>query len=279
MHYYLFRWFPKSAFSRLMGALASIRWPGPLLRLVIRFYIRAYRIGMDNFQTPPQGFSTFNAFFTRPLKPGARPIDADPARLISPVDGAISALGKLSRGRLIQAKGMDYSLGDLLAGAADPGDYEGGAYLTIYLSPRDYHRIHAPCAAQLTRYSYTPGALWAVSPSGLRSVPGLFARNERLLSVLSTAHGDLLLIAVGAMVVGKIKVVYGPITSNLTGARAVSEELAQPYPLEKGGELGRFELGSTVILILPPGTTLSESLKPGDPVKLGQPIAVFGNAK
>jgi phosphatidylserine decarboxylase len=272
MHYHLFRWFPKSAFSRLMGALASRAWPGPLLRLVIGIYIRFYRIDMGNFEVPPQGFSTFNAFFTRPLKAGARPIDSDPSRLVSPVDGTVSAAGTISQGRLIQAKGMDYSLGELLAGAADPAGYEGGSYLTIYLSPRDYHRIHAPCAAQVTGFAYVPGELWTVSPSGLRSVPGLFARNERLLTVLSASWGEALLIAVGAMVVGKIRVVYEDVTSNIKHARPHAGQPARPCSLEKGGELGRFELGSTVILLFPPGMVTLNTLRPGEGLMLGQAI-------
>lgn len=273
MHYHLFRWFPKSAFSRLMGALASHPWPGPLLRLVIGIYTRFYRIDMGDFEVPPQGFSTFNAFFTRPLRAGARPIDAGPSRLVSPVDGIVSAVGSISRGRLIQAKGMDYSLDDLLAGAAQPAVYEGGSYLTIYLSPRDYHRIHAPCAARVTGFAYVPGELWTVSPSGLRSVPGLFARNERLLTILSTSWGELLLIAVGAMVVGRIRVVYDDVTSNLKAARPYAGKPAKPCSLEKGSELGRFELGSTVILLFPPGLVTLNPLQPGESLMLGQAIA------
>ena len=252
--------------------LASRPWPGPLLRLVVGIYIRFYRIDMGDFEVPPNGFSSFNAFFTRPLKPGARPVDDAPESLVSPVDGTVSAVGEISGGRLIQAKGMDYSLGELLAGGADPERYEGGSYLTIYLSPRDYHRIHAPCAARVTRYAYVPGELWTVSPSGMRSVPGLLARNERLLTVLSTDWGEALLIAVGALVVGKIKVVYHSVTSNLRGAAAVSGELDRPHALEKGGELGRFELGSTVILLFPPGVVGLAALRPGDEVRLGQAI-------
>jgi phosphatidylserine decarboxylase len=273
MHYYLFRWIPKSAISRLMGVLASVPWPGWVLRPVVRLYVAVYRIDMEQFETPPGGFATFNAFFTRPLRPGARPVDPDPRCLVSPVDGAVSAAGRIEQGRLIQAKGRSYELADLLAGGADAEAYEGGSFLTLYLSPRDYHRIHAPGAARVTGYSYVPGQLWTVSPSGTKSVPRLFARNERLLSVLAADWGDMLLIAVGALVVGKIRVVYHSVTSNRIGAVAESGQLAQPYPLEKGQELGRFELGSTVILLFPPGAVALEPFQPGDAVKLGQTIA------
>ena len=275
MHYQLFRWFPKSAFSRLMGALASHAWPAPLLRLVIAIYTRFYRIDMGYFEVPPEGFSTFNAFFTRPLKAGARPIDADPGRLVSPVDGTVSAIGAISKGRLIQAKGMDYGLGELLAGAAEPAAYEGGSYVTIYLSPRDYHRIHSPCAASVTGFAYVPGELWTVSPSGMRSVPGLFARNERLLTVLSSGWGEVLLIAVGAMVVGKIKVVYDGVESNIKGGTPDSGKPAKPCPLDKGAELGRFELGSTVIILFPPDAVVLNPMQPGENLMLGQPIGTI----
>ena len=255
--------------------MASRAWPAPLLRLAVGIYVRIYRIDMAEFEVPSAGFSTFNAFFTRSLRPGARPIDAGGDRLVSPVDGTVTAVGEISRGRLIQAKGMDYSLGDLLSGGADPAAYEGGSYLTLYLSPKDYHRIHAPCAARVMRYCYVPGDLWTVSPAGMRSVPGLFSRNERLLTVLETDWGEVILIAVGAMVVGRIRVVYHDITSNMKGAQAAAGVLAEPYALEKGGELGRFELGSTIILLFPPGVVTLDALLPGDGVMLGQGIGTL----
>ncbi len=279
MHYQLFRWFPKSALSRLMGSLADRGWPGWLLRGVIRCYVRIYRIDMGQFQAPPDGFATFNEFFTRPLRPDARPVEPAPDRAVSPVDGRVGASGKITHGRLIQAKGLDYGLAELLAGGAEEETYEGGSFLTLYLSPRDYHRIHSPCAGRALRYAYTPGELWTVGPSGVGSVPGLFTRNERLLTVLDTAWGEVLLIAVGAMVVGRIKVTYGAITSNLAGAQPAAATLAKPYPLAKGQELGRFELGSTVILIFPRGAVELDDLQAGQPLLLGQGIGTMRKPK
>ncbi|MCZ6558792.1 MAG: archaetidylserine decarboxylase [SAR324 cluster bacterium] len=275
MHYRLFRWFPKSEFSRLMGILAERPWPGWLLRPVIWLYVRVYRIDMAHFEAPEEGFPTFNAFFTRALRTGVRPLDSGARRIVSPVDGRVSASGRIETGRLFQAKGMDYSLGELLAGGTVAESYEQGAFLTLYLSPRDYHRIHSPCAGRVRRFSYTPGELWTVSPTGIASVPDLFARNERLLTVLDTQWGELLLVAVGAMVVGKIRTVYHPIISNLAGAQPLAEDLAVPYALEKGQELGRFELGSTVILLFPRGVAALDALAPGEAVALGEGIGSF----
>jgi phosphatidylserine decarboxylase len=275
MYYSVFRWFPKSAFSRLMGALASRRWPRWVLLPLIRLYIRVYRIDMTAFDEPAGGFPTFNAFFTRPVKPGARPIEADARRVVSPVDGSVIEGGAVSGGRLLQAKGRSYSLSDLLNGDPVWREYDGGSFLTLYLSPRDYHRIHSPCAGRVVRFCYVPGELWTVSPAGVRSVPGLFPRNERLITVLETDFGEVLLVAVGATVVGKIKVVYHAVTSNLRGAVPLAEALQEPYAVKKGEELGRFELGSTVILLFRPGAVELDGLASGAPVRMGEGIATL----
>lgn len=275
MYYSFFRWFPKSAFSRLLGRLASRRWPQRALRPVLSLYVLIFRIEMGQFQTPPGGFATFNEFFARPLAPGARPIEPDERRLVSPVDGTAIESGTISAGQLLQAKGQPYCLADLLNGDAAWRAYDGGTYLTLYLSPRDYHRIHSPCAGRVVRFSYIPGELWSVSPAGVRGVPRLFARNERLVTALATDFGELLLVAVGATVVGKIKVVYHPVTSNQKGAAPLAETLQPPFPLERGQELGRFELGSTVILLFRPGAVELDDLPPGSGVKMGQGIATL----
>ncbi len=273
MYYSLFRWFPKSALSRLAGALASTRFPPWALAPVLSLYKLIFRIDMGQFQTPPEGFATFNEFFTRPLAPGARPIEGGPRRVVSPVDGTTIESGVISEGRMLQAKGRDYSLAEFLNGDPEWPGYDGGTFITLYLSPRDYHRIHSPCAGRVVRFAYVPGELWTVSPAGVRSVPGLFARNERLITTLATDFGELLLVAVGATIVGKIKVVYHSITSNLKGAAVKSQPLSEPFALEKGQELGRFELGSTVILLFRPGTVTLDSLPPGTKVRMGQGIA------
>ncbi len=275
MYYFLLRWIPKNALSRMLGAAASRAWPSWLLRMVIRAYCSIYGIDMTGFAVPPEGFRTFNEFFTRPLREGARPIDPDAGVAVSPVDGRISQAGEINGGRLIQAKGKDYSLAELLGEDPVWQAFEGGTFATLYLSPRDYHRIHSPVAGRVTRFLYLPGELWSVSPAGVRNVPRLFSRNERLVTVLDTDFGEVILVAVGATVVGKIRVVYHEIASNLKGARPLAQALSPPFPLEKGQELARFELGSTVILLFRPGQAVLENLRPGDAVQMGQGIATL----
>jgi phosphatidylserine decarboxylase len=272
MYYAIFRWFPKSAFSRVMGWLAARPWPPALLRPVIRLYVRAYGIDMSEFALPIESYSTFNAFFTRPVRPDRRPVLADPRVLVSPVDGAVIEAGAMTDGRLVQAKGIDYSLEALLDGDPAWRDYVGGQFLAIYLSPKDYHRIHTPCAGRVTRFRYVPGELWTVGPAGVKGVPNLFARNERLVSFIRTDFGEVAVVAVGATVVGKIRVVYHSVTSNVRDARPLAETLPEPVYLPKGAELGRFELGSTVILLMRPRESELNPLKRGDPVRMGAPI-------
>ena len=277
MYYALFRFFPKKHLSRLMGWLASVRWPGFMLGPVIGLYIRIYRIDMTQFLPAPEGaWRNFNAFFTRAIRPEARPVEKDKATLVSPVDGAVVEAGTIEQGRLIQAKGRTFSLAQLLGDIPGWEKYEGGDFITLYLSPKDYHRIHTPCAGKVTRFTYIPGDLWTVSPAGFNGVPDLFARNERLVSYLETAFGEVAVVKVGATVVGKIKVVYHEQTSNLPGATLVNETLASPVAFEKAQELGRFELGSTVILLTRPGEARLEPLDPGTTVKMGQAIGKTG---
>lgn len=275
MYYRLFRWFPKSAFSRLMGTLAELRFPPWALRPVLALYKSFFRIDMAQFQEPPEGFSSFNEFFVRPLAAGARPIESAPGRLVSPVDGTVIESGAIKDGQLLQVKGQPYAVADLLNGDPAWRGYGGGGgtFLTLYLSPKDYHRIHSPCAGRVVRFSYVPGELWTVSPAGVRSVPGLFARNERLITAIAAGFGEVLLVAVGATIVGKIKVVYHSVTSNGKKAAPLAANLDRPFPLQRGQELGRFELGSTVILLFPPGAVVLDDLPPGTELKMGQGIA------
>ena len=287
MYHRLFRWFPKHLLTHVMGVLASLPWPRPMLELVIRLYVRAYGIDMTQFAVPEAGFATFNEFFARPVRPELRPIAPEPGVLVSPVDGKVTVCSPIRSASLLQAKGMDYSLADLLGNDARWKEYDGGSALTLYLSPKDYHRIHAPCAGRVTRYSYIPGELWTVGPAGFLGVPGLFARNERLVTWMATSCGELALIAVGATVVGRTRVVYPPLaeialpgspatvtfsTEKEMRRRGLSGEMDSPYPLEKGAELGRFELGSTVILLLRPGEGSFHNWQPGDAVRMGEPI-------
>lgn len=255
-----------------MGRLADWRCPAALLRAVIAVYVRIYRIDMADFVVPSGGFVTFTEFFTRGLRAGGRPIDPDPMAILCPADGKVVESGTIDQGRLLQVKGRDFALADLLGGDDRWQGYEGGSFLTVYLSPRDYHRIHSPCAGRVHRYRYVPGELWTVSPSGVRGVPDLFARNERLITFMQTDFGEVAVVAVGATVVGRVKVVYHDVITNRRGASPQEGLLQPPHALPAGGELGRFELGSTVILLLRRGEAVIGDWNPGDRLKMGMAV-------
>lgn len=256
---------PKNLVARWMGAFGRTRFPRGLQRLMLRAYVAKYGPNLDECVGGLDDFACLTDFFTRALKPGARPVDPRPDSLVSPADGVCSAVGTVVDGRIPQAPGIDYAVSDLL-GRADTAALT--RYAVIYLSPKDYHRVHAPIAGRVTRFHYLPGALWPVFPAATRRIRDLFARNERLVSWMESPAGTVAVVMVGAFGVGRIKVVYDPIISN-TGAAGV--ERAVDCDLASGQELGRFELGSTVILLAPPSVTWE--VAPGTPVRLGQRIA------
>ena len=277
MYYQVFRWFPKSGFTRLMGWLAEKQWPPFLLRGFIRVYIRLFRVDMEACPLPLESFSTFNAFFSRPIRPELRMIDASRNTVVSPVDGRVSQAGVISYSELVQAKGHTYTVKALLAGDESWTNFEGGSYITIYLSPRDYHRIHSPVKGRVTRFYYVPGQLWTVSPAGVKGVPGLFARNERIITFVETDFGEVAVVKVGATVVGKVKVAYSPVETRIKGGRPFAQDLKRAYPVEKGQELGRFEMGSTVICLFPPGKVFLNPMAPDQALVMGQTIGVLGD--
>ena len=200
---------PKKNFSRLCGWIADQRWPSYLLhQILIRSFVRYFNVDLSECPQKLKDFQTFNEFFTRPLKPEARPISTEKNALICPVDGTIGFFGTITQEILLQAKGKEYLLTDLLQDSFVAHEYEGGIYLTIYLAPYNYHRIHSMVEGSITRFAYIPGELWTVSPLGLAFVPRLFARNERWISYIDTEHGECALVKVGATVVGRIRTVY-----------------------------------------------------------------------
>jgi phosphatidylserine decarboxylase len=225
----------------------------------------------------PADYATFNAFFTRELRDGARPLDPDPASLLSPCDGRISEWGRLQDGRILQAKGHDYSIGALLADDPVCHALRGGTFWTIYLSPKDYHRVHMPLAGELKRMIYVPGRLYSVAPYTVRQVPGLFAVNERVVSVFDGPHGPFVQVLVGAMLVASMETVWaGEVTP--ARERVVKRSTYAPgeVKLDRGEEMGRFNMGSTVILLLPPGAVAPDQPalpKASDPVRMGQRLA------
>lgn len=280
----LFSWLqyliPQHFLSRLTGRLADCRI-GWIKNQLIKAFIKRFNVDMSEaLQEDPTAFSSFNDFFTRELKPDAREILADPTQLVSPADGAISELGELQHGQLMQAKGINYSLTRLLGGDLEKAQpFMGGSFATIYLSPRDYHRVHMPLQGRLLETIYVPGKLFSVNQATADNVPGLFARNERLVCFFETPVGPMALILVGAMIVAGIETVWdgqvAPLARKVT-LRNFSDP--QPIVLEKGQEMGRFKLGSTAILVFgPDAVEWREDLQNGTPVRLGEALATFKN--
>ena len=271
---------PKQALTHFAGFVAS-RERGWLTTEIIRRFVAKYRVNMSEaLDSDIASYLTFNDFFTRALKPGARPLAQ--AALVCPVDGAISQFGAIRHDQLLQAKGHDYSTTALVGGdAALAGQYENGHFATIYLSPKDYHRIHMPCNGRLTRMIYVPGELFSVNPVTARGVPGLFARNERVVCVFESAGGPFVLVLVGATIVGSMATVWHGVVNPPRG-KAVREWLypasGQPeVVLKQGDEMGRFLLGSTVVLLFPKGPLrFNPDWSPGRAVRLGEAMAGAG---
>ncbi len=265
---------PQHALTRLVGRLA--RREAPLVKdTFIRLFARAYDISLSEAQIDSlAGFSSFNAFFTRALRADARPIDTDPRSIVSPADGHISQCGEIAKGTLLQAKGTRYSL-DSLAGSPVSGRFEGGSFATVYLAPHNYHRYHLPIAGTLTQSRSIPGALFSVNAKTEAAISDLFARNERLVCHFETASGPMLMVLVGALIVGAIETVFdSPASPNVQEASAVHQQ-----PFAKGEELGRFLLGSTVIVCLPPGAgQWRPGLTAGTPVRMGEAIGELNAA-
>lgn len=225
----------------------------------------------------PADYASFNAWFTRALKPGARTFDADPRAFLSPCDGRISETGPLEKNRILQAKGKDYTLQDLLAGDPVCSELVDGYFSTIYLSPKDYHRIHMPLTGRLQRMIHVPGRLFSVAPYTARQVPRLFARNERVIAIFNTDVGPLVMVLVGAMLVSSTETVWaGEVTPNKNKSVSVTDYLDEEVTLSRGDEMGRFNMGSTVILLAPPGALKSlASLGAGDVVKVGERLGTI----
>ncbi len=260
---------PKHAASFGMGALARLRLPGPLLRAALRFYIWKYGVNLEEAEHPLGSYTSLVDFFTRALKPGLRTVDTLADSIVSPADGKVYACGIVRDDRIPQSDTQHFSAKELLGGEEG---YEGGAYAVIYLSPRDYHRVHTPAAGSVTRFQYLPGALWPVFPAATRQIPYLFSRNERLCARIATGAGELALVMVGAFGVGRIRVVFDPIVSNTSGEAVPSRVVTPPHALQRGDEFGRFEMGSTVVLLFPPGA-VEWTVNAGYPVRVGERIA------
>ncbi|MBX3654761.1 MAG: phosphatidylserine decarboxylase [Ramlibacter sp.] len=265
---------PKRALTVLAGRVAGARLGG-LTQALIRRFIARYNVNMAEAADPrPESYASFNEFFTRPLRSDARPLAQAP--WVCPVDGAISQFGPIERDQIFQAKGHHYSTRALLGGdAALAARFEDGAFATIYLSPRDYHRIHMPCDGRLLRMIHVPGDLFSVNPVTARGVPGLFARNERVVCVFDTDRGPFVNVLVGATIVGSMATVWhGQVNPPRPGTVREWRYDDQNITLKQGAEMGRFLLGSTVVMLWPRETLrFNTAWAPAGPVRLGEAMA------
>ncbi|MEY2800651.1 MAG: hypothetical protein RL513_235 [Pseudomonadota bacterium] len=265
---------PKRLLTELAGAFARSQ-SGGLTQAAIRRFIQRYGVNMgEAANSDPAGYASFNEFFTRPLKDGARPL-AD-ATWICPVDGAISAFGPVKKDQVYQAKGHGYSTRTLVGGDAGlAAQFDDGHFATLYLSPKDYHRIHMPCAGTLREMIWVPGSLYSVNPATAKALPGLFAKNERVVCVFDTAQGPFVLVLVGATIVGSMATTWHGVVNppRLKDVKRWTYE-NQSITLQQGQEMGRFLLGSTVVMLWPKGPMqFNPDWAPARPIRLGEAMA------
>lgn len=269
--------------SRAFGRLADLPVPEGMRPAVFRTFARAVGVDLSEVEHPLERYATLNEFFVRRLRPGARTWPEDPEVLACPVDGTTGQVGQISGGRVLQAKGRWYSAGELIGDAAEAERYEGGSFLTLYLSPRDYHRIHAPCGGEIPYARHIPGALLPVNAPAVAHVPDLFPRNERLLCAIDGPLGRVMLVAVGAYNVGRISAAFDSAwhaaegetgwVTNRRGGQPARHDYSPPVAVRVGEEVMAFHLGSTVVMLLEPGRVeLAPGLAPERGVRLGMEL-------
>lgn len=269
---------PKYLLTRLAGMIADAKM-GWFSTYLIKLFIKQYKVNMDEAKySDPLHFDSFNEFFTRKLKDGVRPILAGDENIIAPVDGKISQVGQVKEGRLIQAKGRDFSLRELLGGLDEIAiPFKNGLFSTIYLSPKDYHRIHIPIAAKLEKMLFIPGNLFSVNPLLVDNIPNLFSKNERAVALFTTACGPMAMVLVGAFIVGSIETVWHGVLKQ-QGNKEVQfwDYSDQNITFEKGDEIGRFRLGSTIIAIFSENSIVfADEIIPEASCRLGSSFAVL----
>ncbi|EKO05035.1 phosphatidylserine decarboxylase [Leptospira interrogans str. C10069] len=272
---------PKNLLSRLFGLLASSRLPRFILIPILKAFARAYKINVDEAELEIQEYNSLNEFFTRALKAEARIIDSADDEMVSPVDAKITGYGDINQRIIIQAKGVDYNLKELLGGSKYLEDFTNGKYITFYLSPQDYHRIHSPAYGKILGYYYEPGKLFPVNELAVFGIRGLFPKNERLITYLQTEYGKVAVIKVGASNVGRIRVTYDNkiVTNTLIRTARTVEYKEVSIMIGKGAELGRFEMGSTVILLMEKDTFQFNSLTVNEKITYGATIGKFKKKK
>ena len=272
---------PKHFLSRLIARVAESKQPW-LRDMLISRAIKAFNINMQEAASDNlDDYENFNAFFTRALKPGVRPIDKGQTSIVSPADGAISQAGPISKNRILQAKGIDYSVSRLLGDSSQARFYQDGSFATIYLSPKDYHRVHMPAAGKLLSSRYIPGELFSVNDKTAQALPGLFARNERLVCEFESPElGRFSLIFVGAMLVAGIETQWSGFEQPGPGTVRETDHCSDALQFAKGDEIGRFKFGSTVILLFPQQSIdWSQKIEPYAVVQMGEEIALMNNKK
>ncbi len=274
----LLRVLPRTAVSRMMGRFANLRWPRRLQLWEIELFARVTGVDLGEVEQPLSSFSSLQEFFTRPLPVGARLIDPSPDSFVAPCDGYWGEAGEIRQGRLCQVKGRTYSLGSLLGDGPQAAGFDGGIFATFYLAPHNYHRFHTPCALRIEATEHIAGSLWPVNRVGLEGIENLFARNERIAAYATVAGGvaaaRICMVAVGAVMVGKIRLAFDDLTTNVGGRPGAKSTRSYEPGIEcaKGAEWGRFEFGSTIVLLAAPGTVELDIAEPGTELRLGEAI-------
>ena len=268
---------PRKRLSRALGTLTSARAPQPIVDAAVRAFVRIYDVDLSEVEVPEGGFRTFDDFFTRRLVDGARVVDPDVRAIVSPADGRIEDLGTISAMGELVVKGQPYTVADLLGAPSAAAEYEGGHYFIVYLSPRDYHRVHAPTCGSVQYVRYVPGTLYPVNRIGTDHIPQLFARNERLAIVQEgNVHGTVTTMMVGAIGVGRIGLSFDEVETNCGHEPGVRSYANSPIPRDRGDELGVFHMGSTAIVMTPPECKLEIVAERGAAVRMGECMARGG---
>jgi len=256
-----------------MGRLADLTGPSFVVQNGIRTFIRVFDVDMSEAVVPPGGFDSFDNFFTRALKPGSRLVDQSAGVVVSPADGRLDDIGVIEQGSRFLVKGQEYDVAELLGAPEEAALFRGGTFFIVYLAPRDYHRVHAPVEGRVKRARHVDGTLYPVNSLGVRYVPKLFAKNERVVTVQSSPLGTAATVMVGAIGVGRISVSYDARITTNRGPKAGTLDYQERGPtLARGGEIGRFHLGSTAIVLLGPEHRFKFEVEAGTYVRMGQPV-------
>lgn len=267
---------PRRLVSRFMGQVGRLRPPAFVLQPILRAYCRHFDVDLEEMARPLASYTSFLDFFTRPLEPGARPPDPDPRAIVSPADGTVQNAGPVERGTLLQVKGMPYRVSDLLGSERDAAPFDGGTFLTAYLSPGDYHRFHWCLDGSVHAVRHLPGDLWPVNEGAVHGVPGLFARNERVAILGRTAGGHAFAyVPVGALNVGSIRLDFHDVRTNRSRDGTPRTWDVADHPMTRGGACGRFEFGSSIVLLLERGAGVLHALEPGARLRVGQAIGTL----